>query len=83
MHNIAIGQKFKLINPNDESTFTDDPINHYILAQASAFKVCLINLKKGNRYLDPVTVEQVDDITEKEWDKISDCDEKEYWVKID
>lgn len=41
-----------------------------ILAQVEPFRVCLIDLNTGNRYNDPVSVENVNDISLKEENRI-------------
>ena len=41
-----------------------------ILAQVEAFRVCLIDLKTGNRYNDPVPVENINNISIKEENRI-------------
>ena len=59
-----IGQRFVENDSNDE----------YILAQVDYFKVCLIALNNGNRYVEPVEVNKPYNITEKEFKKITSGD---------
>ena len=57
-----IGQRFRYTGGSfDES---------YILAQVGYKQVALIGLDAGNRWMDPVKVEHVDEITEAEFDAI-------------
>lgn len=78
MKQIAVGQKFKLVNCE-----TGQIEDTFILAQSKAFQVCLISLSCGNRWDDAKEVENVDKLTEKEFDSISYIGEENLqWVQI-
>ena len=57
----SIGQKFHYTGQFEED---------YILAQVGFKQVALIRLTEGNRWMDPVKVEHVDEITEAEFEAI-------------
>jgi hypothetical protein len=46
----------------------------FILAQVSCAKVCLISLKSGNRWIEPVKVNSLRKITQEEFDGITSYD---------
>ena len=57
-----IGDKFKY--PSGKT---------FLLAQVEANRVCLIDIEIGNRYKDPIEVENVYKITKEEMKKAEDC----------
>lgn len=59
---ISIGQKYTGTNVGQHT---------YILAQVEANKVCLISLRSGNRWANPVEVMDVEEIRVKEWKEIT------------
>ena len=46
----------------------------YLVAQVDCGMVCLINLTSGNRYLSPVEVKDICDITPSEFELMGDDD---------
>lgn len=61
MNVIKIGQRY-ILNNNEEDVF--------ILAQVGSFKVCLIGLVPGNRWNDPVEVNDLYNISKDEFECI-------------
>ena len=55
----------------------------YILAQIDAFKAALICLENGNRWNNPVTVEDPHNIKEKEWQNISFSTNGDTFTKVE
>ena len=62
---ISVGQFYLNID-------TDNAVKHpYILSQVDFNKVCLIGIKNGNRWQEPITIRNPHDITKEEFDRIS------------
>jgi hypothetical protein len=60
---IKVGQKFWIQRGNDRT--------RYVLAQVKASQLSLINIKDGNRWHDPVSVDDINNVSDDEWAKIS------------
>lgn len=60
---IKVGQKFwiKIIGQR----------TRYVLAQVKCSQVALINISDGNRWHDPVPVDDIYNVSEDEWEAIS------------
>lgn len=76
---LACGQKFKAYDKENgqiEGT--------YVLAQVDIMKVCLINIETGNRWTNPVSVNDVMAISIKEWEEIGgiDFEDSLQWIPI-
>jgi hypothetical protein len=54
----------------------------YLLTQVSPYKVCLIDIERGNRYKDPIKVENVYKITKEEMKRIAGDSFPTSWTKI-
>lgn len=65
-----IGMRFTVNDCNWEPRDTER--STYILAQSDNNMVCLIDLSSGNRWVEPVYVKNVNNITEEEWKEITD-----------
>lgn len=78
---MKVGEYFRCNQKLDSVTYE----SIMLLAQVEAFKVCLIDLKTGNRYNDPVEVESISDISESEQKRIFYCvgDLETYFTPID
>ena len=65
---ITVGQRVWLrITVEDLPTRCEE----FIVAQVAPFKVCLVSLETGNRWEEPIKVENPCDVTSREWEKIS------------
>lgn len=62
----AVGDRFRDMSL-DGNTYTEV----YILSQAYAYGVALICISSGNRWRDPIHVEDVKNISEGEWEEIT------------
>lgn len=74
-----IGDRFTYTGTHNGELWTET----YILAQVDAFKAALICLENGNRWQNPVSIEDPSKITEKEWKNISFCSEDESFTKVE
>lgn len=61
----SIGDRFRIFNGSQDE-------GEYILAQVFPYEVCLIGLETGNRWADPIKVEEIKAITKKEMNEIAD-----------
>lgn len=71
-----VGQKYILENP-----YTIN--NLYGLANLGDSRVCLINLATLNRWRTPIEVEDMHNITEKEWERITSGKKKRFSIVTD
>ena len=62
-----IGQRFSVSDVFRPSIFDGE----YVLVQVDNFKVCLVHLKMGNRFNNPVTIDNPYSIDEKEFSQIA------------
>jgi hypothetical protein len=71
-----IGQHYEYVDEGIPQNTT------YLLCQVESNRVCLMNLGSANRWHDPVTVGDVNNITELEWADITELQEGEYFYLV-
>ena len=83
---VQCGKIYTRVNLKDASfllnRFNEPTFDKYILARFSLTECALISLIDGNRWSDPIAVENFSSFTKEEIKKIFTCEKNDYWFPM-